>query len=60
MLEKVVYDLNPYEPEISKIIEMRVRFSPDYPNFKQQAIIEQTATVEGHLDFLVEWPDGDG
>jgi hypothetical protein len=45
MLEKVVYDLNPYDPEISKIIEMRVRFSPDYPSFKQQAIIEQAKAI---------------
>ncbi len=45
MLEKVVYDLNPYEPEISKIIEMRVRFSPDYASLKQQAIIEQAKAI---------------
>jgi hypothetical protein len=45
MLEKVVYDLNPYHPEIAKIIEMRVRFSPDYPSFKQQAIIEQAKAI---------------
>ena len=51
MLEKVVYDLNPYEPEISKIIEMRVRFSPDYPNFKQQAIIEQAKAII-YLEYL--------
>jgi hypothetical protein len=51
MLEKVVYDLNPYEPEISKIIEMRVRFSPDYPSFKQQAIIEQAKAII-YLEYL--------
>jgi hypothetical protein len=51
MLEKVVYDLNPYDPEISKIIEMRVRFSPDYPSFKQQAIIEQAKAII-YLEYL--------
>lgn len=51
MLEKVVYDLNPYEPEIAKIIEMRVRFSPDYPSFKQQAIIEQAKAII-YLEYL--------
>lgn len=51
MLEKVVYDLNPYQPEIAKIIEMRVRFSPDYPSFKQQAIIEQAKAII-YLEYL--------
>lgn len=51
MLEKVVYDLNPYEPEISKIIEMRVRFSPDGVNFRQQAITEQAKAII-YLEYL--------
>lgn len=45
MLENVVYELNPYQPKIAEIIEMRVRFSPDYPSFKQQAIIEQAKAI---------------
>ena len=40
-LEHVVYTLDPYHPEISKIIEMRVRFSPNYQQFVQEARIEQ-------------------
>jgi hypothetical protein len=33
MLEKVIYDLNPYNPEAAKIIVMRVEFPRDYPEF---------------------------
>lgn len=33
MLETVIYDLNPYNPEAAKIIEMRVEFPREYPQF---------------------------
>ncbi len=42
---QVIYDLNPYDPEISKIIEMRVRFAPDYPTLVKQAREEQTKAI---------------
>jgi hypothetical protein len=44
-LYKVIYDLNPYDPEIAKIIEMRVHFSPDYPTFVKQAREEQAKAI---------------
>ena len=47
-LTKVIYDLNPYQPEIAKIIEMRVEFSPDLPNLLRQIQIEcEKATIYG-------------
>ena len=47
-LTKVIYDLNPYNPEAAKIIEMRVEFSPDLPNlFKQIQIECAKATIYG-------------
>lgn len=52
-LYKVIYDLNPYQPEIAKIIEMRVEFSPDYATFVQQARQEQAKAVV-YLDYLAK------
>lgn len=47
-LTKVIYDLNPYVPEIAKIIDMRVEFSPDLPNLMKQIQIEcEKATIYG-------------
>jgi hypothetical protein len=47
-LTKVIYDLNPYNPDIAKIIEMRVEFSPDLPNLMKQIQIEcEKATIYG-------------
>lgn len=47
-LTKVIYDLNPYVPEIAKIIDMRVEFSPDLPNLMKQIEIEcAKATIYG-------------
>lgn len=48
---KVIYDLNPYQPEIAKIIEMRVHFSPNYETFVQQAREEQAKAIV-YLDYL--------
>jgi hypothetical protein len=48
---KTIYDLNPYRPDISKIIEMRVEFSPDFPTFVQQARLEQTKAII-YLEYL--------
>ena len=39
-LTKVIYDLNPYNADISRIIEMRVHFSPDVPSLRQQIEVE--------------------
>jgi hypothetical protein len=36
MLERVIYDLNPYNAETRKIIEMRVEYATDYPTLAQQ------------------------
>lgn len=36
MLEKVIYDLNPYNAEARKIIEMRVEFSTNYATLIEQ------------------------
>jgi hypothetical protein len=45
MLEKVIYDLNPYVPEIRKIIEMRVEFSTDFEALARQIRHEQGKAV---------------
>ncbi|HTN77595.1 MAG TPA: vWA domain-containing protein, partial [Pirellulaceae bacterium] len=42
---KVIYDLNPYDPQIAKFIEMRVHFSPDFPTFVKQVREEQTKAI---------------
>lgn len=51
VVAKVINDTNPYNPDISKIVEMRVHFSPDVKTFVQQVRIEQAkATI--YLDYL--------
>lgn len=45
MLEKVIYDLNPYVPEIRRIIEMRVEFSTEYDALVRQIRHEQGKAV---------------
>src|SRR6185436_8093562 len=44
-LEKVIYDLNPYNPAVQRQIEMRVEFSPNPQAFLQQARTEQAKAV---------------
>jgi hypothetical protein len=51
MLEKVIYDLNPYNPEARKIIEMRVEFSTDYETLAQQ-IRQEQAKAALYLPYL--------
>ncbi len=51
MLEKVIYDLNPYNEEAAKIIVMRVHFSPNYQTFVEQARLEQAKALI-YLDYL--------
>jgi hypothetical protein len=54
-LTKVIYDLNPHQPEIAKIIVMRVHFSPDLPNLMRQIQIEcAKATIYGEYLSRVE------
>jgi hypothetical protein len=54
-LTKVIYDLNPYNPEIAKIIEMRVEFSPDPVNLQRQIQIEcAKSTIYGEYLSRVE------
>jgi hypothetical protein len=51
MLEKVIYDLNPYNEEAAKIIVMRVHFSPYSPAFVEQARLEQAKALI-YIDYL--------
>jgi hypothetical protein len=51
MLTKVIYDLNPYNEEAAKIIEMRVHFSPQPASFVQQARQEQAKAIV-YLQYL--------
>jgi hypothetical protein len=51
MLEKVIYDLNPYNAEARKIIEMRVEFSSDYETLAQQ-IRQEQAKAALYLPYL--------
>lgn len=52
-LTKVIYDLNPYQPEIAKIIVMRVHFSPDLGQLVEQARTEQRKAII-YLDYLAK------
>ncbi|HZN33167.1 MAG TPA: vWA domain-containing protein [Pirellulaceae bacterium] len=45
MLQKVIYDLNPYNPVAQKIIEMRVEFARDPQAFVRQARQEQAKAI---------------
>jgi len=51
MVTKVIYDLNPYNEDAAKIIEMRVHFSPELPRLVQQARQEQ-AKAKVYLEYL--------
>jgi hypothetical protein len=51
MLEKVIYDLNPYNPQAAKIIEMRVEFSIDHEALRQQIRQEQAKAIV-YIDYL--------
>jgi hypothetical protein len=53
MLEKVIYDLNPYNSEAKKIIEMRVEFSTDMDKLQQQ-FREEIAKAAQYLPYLVK------
>jgi hypothetical protein len=50
-LEKVIYDLNPYDPEARKIIEMRVEFSTDYETLARQ-IQQELGKAKVYLPYL--------
>jgi hypothetical protein len=56
-LTRVIYDLNPYVPEIAKIIEMRVAFAPQPDNFVQQAQLEMAKAIT-YLAYLGKVEDG--
>ena len=45
MLSNVIYGLNPYNPDVAKIIEMRVEFAVDKEAFVRQARQEQAKAV---------------
>ncbi len=47
----VIYDLNPYNKQISPHIELRVHFSPQFEAFRKQAIAEQVK-ARGYLSYL--------
>jgi hypothetical protein len=51
MLETVIYDLNPYNEQAQKIIEMRVEFPRDYPQFVPAARHEQAKAIV-YLEYL--------
>jgi hypothetical protein len=55
LMKNVIYKLNPYDPEVARIIEMRVEFSPDLPSLMNQIQIEcAKATIYGNYLALVE------
>ncbi len=45
MLEKVIYDLNPYNPAVQPKIEMRVEFPRDFEPFVRSARHEQAKAI---------------
>lgn len=55
LMKNVIYKLNPYDPEVAKIIEMRVEFSPDLPNLFRQIDHEcAKSTIYGTYLAMVE------
>jgi len=44
-LLQIIYDMNPYDPEAAKIIEMRASFSPNIETFTQQVRTEQAKII---------------
>ncbi|MFO0904680.1 MAG: vWA domain-containing protein [Pirellulales bacterium] len=48
---KVINDLNPYHPQASKSIEMRVSFSPQFQDFVKQAV-ESQVQARAYLPYL--------
>jgi len=53
MLEKVIYDLNPYNPAVQKQVEMRVEFVTDYDTLARQIKQEVSKSVV-FLDYLAK------
>jgi hypothetical protein len=53
MLEKVIYDLNPYNPAVQRQVEMRVEFVSDYDLLAQQ-IKQEVAKSVVYLDYLAK------
>jgi len=51
MLERAIYDLNPYNEEAAKIVVMRIHFSPYSPAFVEQARHEQAKALI-YIDYL--------
>ena len=50
---KIIYDLNPYRKEVADVMEMRVRFSPDYKTFVGQ-VRRQHQKAAVYLAYLNE------
>jgi len=48
---KVIYDLNPYRPEVAETIELRRHFSRDFPTFLKQ-VAEQKRRLPVYLNYL--------
>ncbi|MFI4874775.1 MAG: hypothetical protein ACIALR_05540, partial [Blastopirellula sp. JB062] len=51
VVTKVIYDLNPYNEEVSSVIEIRRRFSPDFAKLTQQVRFEQ-AKMLTYIEYL--------
>lgn len=51
VLTKVIYDLNPYEESVSKVIEIRRFFSADFEQLRTQVRFEQ-AKMLTYIDYL--------
>lgn len=53
MLEKVIYDLNPYNPAVQKQVEMRVEFATDYDTLARQ-IKQEVGKSVVYLEYLAK------
>ena len=53
MLYKIVYDLNPYDPEIAKVIELREELSGNPATFAKQ-VQQELAQTRVYLTYLVQ------
>jgi hypothetical protein len=60
LVTKVIYDLNPYNKDIAKQIELKVHFSPKLDTFRQQLFAELTKAKKYlfYLDQAATYMDG--
>lgn len=56
MIYKIIHDLNPYDPAVAEVIEIRQRFSAQWPQLQQEVRREQAKMITyiRYLDQAIE------